>query len=243
MPLIICIAIALSPLTALVSCTDDEVGGNCSYSLTVTADADANSISVDESVTVVNTFEDGLTRLVFAFYPDAYTLKYPPPADGIMLDAAYPYGLNAGSYSFLEAGGDNVKSVSICDTPCKIVVDLSSPLALGEKTEVRFSFDLTMPYCNARYGYNDFSVNLTFFFPQLCRYDRDAGDFAFSLKSQTTLSPSTAPTTGLSRVPLRQPTAMTKKNFSPPILCATFLSYSYPKPRSRPLPPTAIPRT
>ena len=179
MPLIICIAIALSPLTALVSCTDDEVGGNCSYSLTVTADANANSISVDESVTVVNTFEDGLTRLVFAFYPDAYTLQYPPPADGIMLDAAYPYGLNAGSYSFLEAGGDNVKSVSICDTPCKIVVDLSSPLALGEKTEVRFFFDLTMPYCNARYGYNDFSVNLTFFFPQLCRYDRDAGDFAF----------------------------------------------------------------
>lgn len=179
LPVILCIALALSPLTAFVSCAGDETAGNCSYSLSVTTNADANVINVDETVTVVNTFKDGLTSLVFAFYPDAFTLKYPPPADGIMLDAAYPYGLNAGGYSFLEAGGDDVKSVSVCETPCKIVVGLSSPLALGEKTDVRFSFDLTLPYCNARYGYNAFSVNLTFFFPVLCRYDNAADDFVF----------------------------------------------------------------
>ena len=184
-PILICVVLVLSPLTAFVSCGGALQSGDapedekCSYSVSVTADASTDRISVDERVTVVNSFKDGLTRLVFAFYPDSFTLKTPPPVDDMTLGAAYPYGLNAGGYTFLEAGGDDVKSVSLCETPCKIVVELSSPLSLGEKTDVRFSFDLVLPYCNARYGYNPFSVNLTFFFPQLCRFDRGAGDFAF----------------------------------------------------------------
>lgn len=172
--------ILLSPLLMLVSCetSADETAG-CAYDLFVTVDAAENIVKVDQKVSVKNNFRDGLDRLVFAFYPDAFTLKSPPPVDQAMISATYPYGINAGGYTFLEAGGENVKNVEICKTPCKITVYLESPLALGDSAEIVFSFDLTLPLCNARYGYNDFSVNLTFFFPQLCRYDKEKGDFEF----------------------------------------------------------------
>lgn len=171
--------LALSPLLSFVSCDAPERSADVSYELDVRVDEAENKMSVDMTASVTNSFEEGLGELVFAFYPDAFTLKYPPPVDEPMTDAAYPDGINAGSYTFLEAGGDNAASVSLCESPCRIDVKLSSPLSLGEKTEVRFSYDLSLPYCNARYGYNGFSVNLTFFFPVLCRYDRDAKDFVF----------------------------------------------------------------
>lgn len=173
-------AIVLSPLLVFVSCQSAEAQtADVSYDMSVTVDGAENKVSVDMTVNVANTFKDGLDRLVFAFYPDAFTLKNPPPVDATMMSAAYPYGINAGGYSFLQADGDNVKSVSLCETPCRIVAYLNKPLTYGESTVVRFSYDLTLPLCNARYGYNDFSINLTYFFPVLCRFDKDADDFLF----------------------------------------------------------------
>lgn len=172
-------ALALSPLLCFAQCTADAETSSPSarYELSVKADESENSISVDMTVTVKNTFADNLDSLVFAFYPDAFTLKTPLPVDPAFTDAAYPYGLNAGSYSFLQAGGRDVKRVSLCETPCRIEAFLSSPLGYGQSTEIVFSYDLTLPVCATRYGCNDFSVNLTFFYPVLCRY-KD-GDFAF----------------------------------------------------------------
>lgn len=179
---VIALVIFLTP--SLVACeTSAEEYAPVAYDLTVSVDGAENTVKVDETVTVVNSFREGIDRLVFAFYPDAFTLKTPPPVDDVNISAAYPYGINAGSYAFLQAGGEDVKCVSLCETPCKIVVYLDDPLSLGESTEITFSFDLTLPLCNTRYGYNDFSVNLTFFFPVLCRYDENAantdGGFVF----------------------------------------------------------------
>lgn len=174
-------ALILSPLLAFVSCEDcdAETPSAVSYELAVAVDDAENKVSVDQTVTVTNTFAEKTDELVFAFYPDAFTLKTPPPIDSVMMSQAYPHGINAGSYAFLQAGGDDVKSVSLCASPCKIVAKLSSPLKRGQTAKVRFSFDLILPLCNARYGYNDFSINLTFFFPQLCRYDEKDGGFLF----------------------------------------------------------------
>lgn len=170
----------LSPLLMLVSCESAQAQQtNSFYDLSVSVDGAENKVSVDMTVTVINTFKDGLDTLVFAFYPDAFTLKNPPPVDASMMHAAYPHGINAGGYVFMQSGGENVKSASICETPCKIQITLRNPLSLGESTKVTFSYNLTLPLCNARYGYNDFSINLSFFYPQLCRYDKSTQDFVF----------------------------------------------------------------
>lgn len=176
-------AVLLSTLPLVsVSCESEtaSLAERVSYDLTVTVDEAENKTTVDMTVTVPNVFEEGLKELVFSFYPDAFTLKSPPPVDETMISAAYPYGINAGGYTFLQAGGENVKSVSICETRCRITVALEKPLAIGESAVVRFSYDLTLPLCNTRYGYNDFSVNLTFFYPVLCRYDAASGGFEFN---------------------------------------------------------------
>lgn len=172
----------LSVLLIPVSCESEtaSLAESVSYDLTVTVDEAENKTTVDMTVTVPNVFKEGLNELVFTFYPDAFTLKSPPPVDNTMMSSAYPYGINAGGYTFLQAGGENVKSVSICETRCKIAVSLKNPLALGESAVVRFSYDLTLPLCNTRYGYNDFSVNLTFFYPVLCRYDAASDGFVFN---------------------------------------------------------------
>ncbi len=173
--------LVLSPLLTFVSCeTRADAPASCVYEMTVSVDEAENVVSVDQKVTVVNSFGKDIDELIFAFYPDAFTLKTPPPVDMTSPETAYPYGLNAGGYVFLEAGGTEVESVSLCETPCKITVKLSSPLSPGDKTELRFSFNLTLPLCNARYGYNDFSVNLSYFYPQLCRYDENAEAFVFN---------------------------------------------------------------
>ena len=127
---VIALVIFLTP--SLVACeTSAEEYAPVAYDLTVGVDGAENTVKVDETVTVVNSFREGIDRLVFAFYPDAFTLKTPPPVDDVNISAAYPYGINAGSYAFLQAGGEDVKSVSLCETPCKIVVYLDSPLSLG----------------------------------------------------------------------------------------------------------------
>lgn len=178
----LCAAISLSSLFICVSCESEAnaPAKRVSYDIAVSVDEAENRTTVDMTVTVPNLYKDGLDELVFAFYPDAFTLKTPPPVDTTMTATAYPYGINAGGYSFLQAGGENVKSVSLCETRCKIVVFLEKPLSLGENAVVRFSYDLMLPLCNTRYGYNDFSVNLTFFYPILCRYDESAGGFSFN---------------------------------------------------------------
>lgn len=179
---VICSVLALSVLFMSVSCEKEAAAAEkrVSYDLCVSVDEAENRTTVDMTVTVPNVYKDGMEELVFSFYPDAFTLKSPPPVDGAMLSSAYPYGINAGGYVFLETGGENVKSVSLCETRCMIVVLLERPLFLGESAVVHFSYDLVLPLCNTRYGYNDFSVNLTFFYPILCRYDESAGTFAFN---------------------------------------------------------------
>ncbi len=179
---VLCAVIPLTSLFMFVSC-GSEVSApekRVSYDIAVSVDETENRAAVDMTVTVPNTYKDGLDELVFSFYPDAFTLKTPPPVDGAALSEAYPYGINAGGYAFLQADGENVKSVSLCETRCAIVVSLEKPLSLGENAVVRFSYDLMLPLCDTRYGCNDFSVNLTFFYPMLCRYDESAGGFSFN---------------------------------------------------------------
>lgn len=168
--LFIATALTVCSLLSLCGCQTpvfSKSEANTHYELNVTIDSEQNKVSVNASVTVFNDGQE-LTQLPFAFYPAAYDGSAPPPVQDTSFDAAYPVGFNAGSYTFFQISGENVSSYEICKTPCLITIYLRSPLKNRQTTTVFFAYDLTLPYCNMPYGYNDFSVNLTRFYPVYC---------------------------------------------------------------------------
>lgn len=169
--LTVTVLLMLSSVFIFTSCESVSAQENlhADYNITVDVDDAENKVSVSQTTRITNYSDSPVKNLVFAFYPDAFTLKNPLPVDPSMLSAAYPYGINAGGYVFYQANGNDVESATICETPCKIEIELLSPLKNGDSTDINFDFDLTLPLNNARYGYNDFSINLTFFYPVLCR--------------------------------------------------------------------------
>lgn len=120
-----------------------------------------------------------LNELRFHLYPNAYRENAKAEIVSAAKKAqAYKNGYSYGSITvdYVKNGTDVAHSIGGDDGNI-LVVPLSSAVKDGQKTQVEISFDTTLANVWHRLGYGDDTVNLTDWFPVLCAYDAEKGEF------------------------------------------------------------------
>ncbi len=162
--LILCL-VALVFITVFCACTgkqENELDGKTVYD--IHACLTDGQLECSQTVQVTNIFCDGLKELTFMLYPNAYAEDAPNKAYTEKLPS---YG--AIVVTALTVGGESVEFTLSED---KLSMNFAVPeLKKGEKTEVKFSYTVTIPECALRLGRKDGYYNLSNFYPQLACFD------------------------------------------------------------------------
>jgi len=128
-----------------------------------------NQIVGTQTTTICNYYKEGLDKLCFNLYPNAYRE-----------DAKFP--------SFDKAmesyGGIEIETVmlndkdklqfAVNDDKNLLIVNIS-PLKLEESISIYMTYTLTLPICNLRMGITDNNIKLASFYPQLAYFEN--GEF------------------------------------------------------------------
>ena len=160
-------AFLLAPMVALSACAKD----NCeraSYSIEAEYFAEEHKLSAQMTVHAPNHTGNPLSQLKFELYPNAFRegAKYKP------VETAYETAVyyKGASYGGIEITGvEGAKSFSVAGEDNNILcVEIGRELYPDECTELKISFEATLPEINHRFGVGENTVNLTGFYPVLC---------------------------------------------------------------------------
>ena len=136
------------------------------YTMDLTLDADAKTVSGHVVFDFYNDSEDPWDRLCLRDYSSVFI-------DGRV--AGYPGTVNAHA-ALTEIGGivdsrDNAALTFTRDTDVSVVwIALAKPLSPGEKMTLTYDFKAQIPTLADRYGYHDGIFNVTNFYPVLAEY-------------------------------------------------------------------------
>lgn len=149
-------------IVVAVACTGkdgENILNNQKYTMKLVLDGD--TIRGQQTVNIKNNYIEGLDKVVFNLYANAYSEK--------TVDKAYTTKLS-------KYGGIQVNSVMVNNVACKdfAISDngqiLTVPIAalkLKESAEIGMEYAITIPECNLRFGMSGNSYNLANFYPQL----------------------------------------------------------------------------
>lgn len=147
------------------------------YSIGITLNEDM-TLDCQMTYSFLNDYKDGLSRLEFNLYPNAYRENASvSPVFKSDFSACYPNGFSEGKIEILsvknlgkdatfEVSGENFQTLKVW---------LNNSLDLNESGEVYIKFKVTLPNAKHRLGYAENTVNLSWFYPQACVYDN--GEF------------------------------------------------------------------
>lgn len=161
--IVIIIALALSVVTATVSCANTE--NVTTYEMWL--DFNDEGVSCAQKLHFVNNSGKPLDNLKLNVYANAFDSKKPLPCTSQEQATAYPNGVNFGKFDLQQVHGDFADYEFDFDKNL-ITINLSQPLQNDEDIDVQFLYSLTLPNTLLRYGFNDRGVSLTGFYPQLC---------------------------------------------------------------------------
>lgn len=130
-----------------------------------------------EKVDFYNFTDNAFTELKFNLFGNAFRkdAKY-KPISAQYTARAYPHGLSYGEMTVetVKQNGENLKFSIEGEDKNILSVKLLSELFPEERAVVEISFTLKLANVVARTGYNDSTVNLGNFYPQLCGIEEDS---------------------------------------------------------------------
>ena len=156
-----------------------------SYKLNIRLLDDEKKLKCKELITYKNNSNEYFKTLYFHIYPNAFSSKEFAPFESSELESAYPNGFDKGFISFNKIVGknDSLKYKIIGSKNDILEVTLSETLKPKESYNLYFEFEVKLPNSLGRFGYGDYTINATNFFPIACVYDK----FGWNKKSYETI--------------------------------------------------------
>lgn len=172
--------ICLVPFAFLTGCKKNDLAkaskNLTGYNLDLHLDFENKKLTGTEKVSYVNSSGQALGFVCFNLYPSAFRESSKQSVvSSLNKSKCYPNGLSYGGIEILSCSGENVSNFEITGEDENILkVNLSSNLEPNKKTEIIISFNLTIPNCNHRFGWNDTTINLGNFYPIACVFENGA---------------------------------------------------------------------
>lgn len=159
---VICI---ITLIVLCVSCVGKENENINNISYTMNLVLEDNTIEGQQIVSIHNTYIEGLDKVVFNLYANAYSEKTVDKAytgkltkyGGIEINAAKVDGIACKNYTLSENG--QILTVPI------------PALALEKSVEIMLEYTVTIPESNLRLGIKNNSYNLANFYPQVAVFE------------------------------------------------------------------------
>lgn len=152
----------------------------CTYDIECGYDDEAHLLSAIMTLEYVNNTGKELEDLRFHLYPNAYRENAKnKPVSASKATKAYPNGYDYGEITveYAKHNGQDV-AFEICGDDSNILLlPLTEPLADGKQVNVEISFETQLANIWHRLGYGDNTVNLNNWFPLLCRFDTQTGEW------------------------------------------------------------------
>ncbi len=166
----LCLLLMLS-LFPLVSC-QKQLNAHTRYEITAEFSPENRSLACTEKVTFVNTSSECLTALKFQLYPNAYRQNaLYKPVSTTYADEAYYAGESYGEIVIYSVNGS--KNWEITGEDCNILsVYLERELYPEDKVVLDISFLVKLAKVSHRTGIAERSVNVGWFYPILCHFDK-----------------------------------------------------------------------
>jgi hypothetical protein len=118
----------------------------------------------------------GLGELYFILHPNAFSSRGDVPFPDDQLDQAYPEGFSEGYIDILKVESDYGIAHEIEGERGEFLrVDLYTPLKAGDSIVLNMEFEVKLPNSLGRFGYGEYTYNITNWYPILAVYDREVG--------------------------------------------------------------------
>jgi hypothetical protein len=158
----------------LPSAVSERTEGLDHYTIDVNLDAKNHKLHAVQNVMYTNRESTALKEVYFHLYPNAYRSQDTAPFEKQDMASAYPNGFSA--------GGIDIKSVKINGKPVSFEITgrdntvmkliLPSLLQNGRELEIDMEYDIILPNSVGRFGYGDYTFNITNWYPILAVYDK-----------------------------------------------------------------------
>ncbi len=144
------------------------------YDIQVDLDPDGKEIMCVQELEYTNNTQDSHDRLYFHIYPNAFKheRKVPfPPED---MKQAYPNGFSPGNIDIIEVRSDDMLLEYFIKGYSEEILEVHLPKDIlpGEGIELSMTFKVTIPNCLGRFGYGNYTFNITNWYPILCVYGK-----------------------------------------------------------------------
>ncbi len=164
----LCVLIAL--ISVLSACNKKTAEAEVTrYEIDLTLDMENMTVTASQEVIYTNNTDTTLNEIVFHIYANAFSKNSPIPVAERHYDNAYYNGESYGSIS--------IKHLEVEGKTCNYTEDnqlLRVPtldLIIGESVTISMTYEIIIPCVKHRFGYNDKSINLGNFYPQVAVYE------------------------------------------------------------------------
>ena len=149
-----------------LSACDSNVPERDKISYEIKAELNDKILTCSQKTEVKNVYKEGLDSIVFALYPNAY-------ADGVENPAytAKPSSFGKVDIKKISVDGE-VKTGEYNEDKTYVTVSMPAK-ALDESVVIDIDYEVTIPECDLRLGFNDGYYNISNFYPQVTVFEND----------------------------------------------------------------------
>jgi len=143
------------------------------YIIDVDFDPDMKKLSCRQKVSYINNETIPLKELYFHLYPNAFKYEDRTPFSSDEWLQAYPEGFSSGSLDIEElrvAGKDTPFSIGGKSEDI-LHIPLAAEIKPGKRLEIEMKYTVKLPNCQGRFGYGEYTYNITNWYPILSVYD------------------------------------------------------------------------
>lgn len=144
------------------------------YSLNLEFEASTNILKGKQEVDYINNTSDPLDFVEFHLYPNAFRkdAKFTPVTTS-NFNRAYPNKFSEGKIEIKSVKNEGAeKEIDVCGNDKNILkVNLNEKLYPTNKTKIEIEYEVTLPNCLHRFGYNDNAYNFGNFYPIASVYE------------------------------------------------------------------------
>lgn len=173
------------PFLFLTGCKKNELSkaskNLSSYNMNLNLDFENKTLSGTENVEYVNSSGGELDCVMFNLPPSAFREgSTQSVVSSLNKSKCYPNGVSYGGIEITSCTGENVAGFEITGADKNILkVNLKNPAQNNKNVKIAISFNLTIPNCNHRFGWNEDIINLGNFYPIACVFEN--GNFVEEL--------------------------------------------------------------
>ena len=146
------------------------------YSITIDLDEENHKATCTQNVNYINNSSTTLNNIMFHLYANAFSSEaVNKPVSSLYENKAYYNGFSEGKIE-INSLKVNDEEIEIClagTDKTLLDVKLRNGLNSGERVNVEFKYELTIPNINHRFGYGENTINLGNFYPIASVFDGD----------------------------------------------------------------------